>query len=159
MMDSNIPSLNSLDSLQSASNSRSFDDSTATAKATSGATSFHIDATKQRKHHPTLKCKQSSSTIQPSKSLYNRQIKLLLSTTIISLISFLYFFLNVYAFITWIIFLSCIWMSCYMTYIYIQHLFHSGEIMWLLPKSTQEYLVDKSLHDVLMDVTCYIYER
>mmetsp|Transcript_15826 Transcript_15826/g.23799 ORF Transcript_15826/g.23799 Transcript_15826/m.23799 type:complete len:128 (-) Transcript_15826:638-1021(-) len=113
--------------------------------------------------HGSLTSRRSTSIAspQPSRGLYNRQLQLLLWSTAISSITFLFFFLNLYAFIMLMVFFSSLTMLIHTSLAYFKYLLQSGEVnvFTLLPKQVQDYVLQSSLHDVLLDVTNNVYCR
>ena len=96
-----------------------------------------------------------------SRGLFNRQLQLLTWSTGVSFILFLFFFLNIYAFITLMTFVFSIIMLVHTGFTYIKHILESGELnlFSLLPDSIQRYILKSSLHDLLMDATSNLYCR
>ncbi len=97
----------------------------------------------------------------PSSSLYNRQLNILMSSTGISLVLFLFFFLNIFAFTALMSFAFSAFMLVYTSYAYIIYLIQSGElnIFSLLPESTRNRFLNTSIHDILTDNTGYMENR
>lgn len=108
--------------------------------------------------------KQSQKS--PTKNLYNLQIQILCSSTLISFISFLFSFLNIYAFITFMLFASSVILLVYTAFMYVRYLIvnNNGTLALchaipFLPEGVREYIIKSSLHDVLLDMTSFVYSR
>jgi len=107
----------------------------------------------------------SSSSPSPSRSrsmnMYNRQLNILMSSTGISLILFLFFFLNIFAFTALMSFAFSTFMLIYTSYAYITYLITSGElnVFSLLPESMRHRFLNTSIHDMLTDNSGYMENR
>mmetsp|Transcript_16070 Transcript_16070/g.30357 ORF Transcript_16070/g.30357 Transcript_16070/m.30357 type:complete len:712 (-) Transcript_16070:123-2258(-) len=94
----------------------------------------------------------SSSSSRQQQQLYHYQIRILLYTTFFSTILFLFFFLNLMAFLTFFFGLSSFTMLGYTLYSYLLFLQNDasdGILFRLLPSSLQDYLQYISPHEAM----------
>jgi len=150
--DGKIRHSSSRDTISTASVSH-FDGNSSTGTLSHGQ---HHSHTHHQQNRLRLRSKRSKSS-----RLYSRQINLLLSSTGVSLVLFLFFFLNIFAFAALMTFAGSISMLIYTSYVYIMYLVQTGElnVFTLLPESTREYLMNTSLHEMLTDNSGYLENR
>lgn len=103
--------------------------------------------------------KRSSVVPPPSKMLYNLQLKILTWSTCISIVTFLFFSMNLYAFVTLMIFAFSAVLTLHTTWQYLKHLIRNGEMLKMLPDQTRYYILEASLHEALIDATNCMYHR
>jgi hypothetical protein len=98
---------------------------------------------------------------RPSRHLYIRQLNILMSSTGASLVMFLFFFMNIFAFTALMSFVASITMLVYTSYAYIMHLVRSGElnIFSLLPEETRNRFLNTSIHEIMTDNSGYMENR
>lgn len=102
-----------------------------------------------------------TSKRRPSRQLYSRQIQVLTSVSGISLLLFLFFFLNMFAFAALISTLSSLTMLSYTSYTYLMYLITSDDVNFfeLLPESVQQYLSETTVHSALTDSSSFLENR
>ncbi len=108
-------------------------------------------------HHP-----RGSRRRPPTSSrLFNRQLMILSSSTGTSLVLFLFFYLNFFAFTALMSFAVSTFMLVYTSYAYIIYLIQSGElnIFTLLPQSVRDRLLNSSIHDMFTEPADYMENR
>ena len=132
--------------------------STATGSITHFSTGTNSLATTRSK----LPSKPSPSRSHRSQQrLLNRQLQILASVSGGSVIMFLLFFLNFFAFAALIIGLSSTSMLAYTAYIYFLHILNGGDgtLFDYLPESMQNYLTNTSLHQAMTDDSSFLENR
>ena len=114
----------------------------------------------------TIVSTTSSSLHVPttSEKLFKVKLKLLGLSMFISTVLFLYFILNIYAFITVMTFSFSTLTLLYTILMYGWYTIENGRILEnhifpMLPMSMKNYILESSLHDVLIDVTSILYCR
>ena len=97
----------------------------------------------------------------PSRNLYNAQLQLLLTMTGGSVIAFLFFFLNIFAFASFMMGLVSVIMLLHTIYNYTNFLLESGEgaLFDFLPQSLQDYLTNTTVHDAMIDDSEFMENR
>lgn len=95
----------------------------------------------------------------PSKKLYTLQLKVLTWSAAISISSFLFFSMNIYAFVSLMTFACSVVLTAHTAWQYLKHLVRNGEILKIMPEQTRRYISEASLHDVLIDATSRLYHR
>lgn len=102
-----------------------------------------------------------SSPRRPSRNLYNAQLQLLATMTGGSFIAFLFFFLNIFAFVSFMMGLVSVFMLMHTIYNYGNFLIESGEGAFFdfLPQSLQDYLTHTTIHDAMIDDSEFMENR
>ena len=164
-----ITSCPSLDTISTSSSTASIDTiATSRSWASNDSTSLATrESLTQRTPHPSISSSSSSSssflsTTPHSKKLFEAQFKLLLRSTCVSLLLFLYFVLNTFAYVALLIFTFSTLVLFQTALSYTQYQIENvrfEDFISYLPESTKEYVLETTLHDVLMDLTGYIYSR
>lgn len=95
------------------------------------------------------------------RQLFNRQLQLLASISGGSVVMFLFFFLNFFAFSAIIIGVSSTSMLFYTMYAYIMQVLSEGDgaLFDFLPESAQNYLMNTSLHEAMTDDSNFLENR
>ena len=130
-----------------------------TGSVTQMSTGTSVTHTNQRQmisQSPT-----STRSFRTQERHFQRQIQLLASISGASVVVFLFFFLNFFAFLTLILGLSSTSMLFYTSYSYISFVLNSGEgaLFSYLPASFQNYLSNTSLHAAMTDDSSFLENR
>lgn len=93
--------------------------------------------------------------------LYQRQIQVLATMSGASIVAFLFFFLNIFAFVTLILGLSSTSMLFHTAYSYITYILNSeeGALFHYLPAYIQNYLTNTSFHEAMSTDSNFLENR
>ena len=102
-----------------------------------------------------------SRSHRAQRQLYNRQLQLLATLSGGSVVFFLFFFLNFFAFAAMMIGVSSTSMLFYTVHAYAMYILNDGEgaLFDYLPESLQNYLNNTSLHEAMTDDSSFLENR
>ena len=95
----------------------------------------------------------------PSRKLYKLQLRLLLWSSGISLVLFLFLFLNAYEFIALLTFGLSTMMLFHTAWQYLNFLISNGALFLMIPEPAKDYILKTSLHDILIVMKNHLYCR
>ena len=143
------------------SSNATHDDLTAVTEYTGSTTQI----TPRRPTAPNNSNQSRTSAIARSnrmqQRMYQRQIQLLASLSGGSIVAFLFFVLNTFAFMTLIFGVTSSGMLLYTTYSYFIHLLNSGDgaLFQFLPASLQDYLENTTLHGTMTAESTFVQDN
>lgn len=143
------------------SSNATHDDLTAVTEYTGSTTQI----TPRRPTAPNNSNQSRTNTIARSnrmqQRMYQRQIQLLASLSGGSIVAFLFFVLNTFAFMTLIFGVTSSGMLLYTTYSYFLHLLNSGDgaLYQFLPASLQDYLANTTLHGTMTAESTFVQDN